>query len=427
MQKIILKINQLGRIRSSKIEVSPLMVFSGESGLGMSYLAILCHYFFEILINTHLINHYFLDNNIDYLKLSKSYKDAGTALTIQKKDLEKWLAKDAIKYLGYMLGNEKLEGDIEVILPKNIPDELVFSYKEEMTGLVNAEDVDIILTLHSLSYRIKDKTIFEEQPYSFLLRFVLIAFLFGGDYQKIQTTFVLPPSRGTALTENIQPRTGLFSEFVSDMQELNRARPKSEESSDTLLQLLSKIIEGEVVKDESSYIYKTNETQMPISAAAASIKEIAPLQIFAQKIDVSHTSILIEEPEAHLHPLKQRMMADVICALSKAGAAVQITTHSDYFLRRFNELIQFGRLYKKLGDNEKIKKMSNRTGIIPDMTPDETAIKAYCLLIRQEDGSSFVEEQNLEDGIPFKTFIDAVNQNLENYYTLREDYDNGGN
>lgn len=85
---------------------------------------------------------------------------------------------------------------------------------------------------------------------------------------------------------------------------------------------------------------------MPVSAAAASIREIAPLQILAKKQDVSKCAILVEEPEAHLHPLKQRMMADIIGALSHNGAIMQITTHSDYFLRRLNELIMFAKAKK---------------------------------------------------------------------------------
>ena len=37
MECIKVRIHQLGRIRDSEILVSPLMVFSGESGLGKSY------------------------------------------------------------------------------------------------------------------------------------------------------------------------------------------------------------------------------------------------------------------------------------------------------------------------------------------------------------------------------------------------------
>lgn len=85
MKCIKVRIDQLGRIRNSEILVSPLMVFSGESGLGKSYLALLCHYFFELLINTSRLNHFFVDNNIDFNILAKDFKDVGTALEIKNR------------------------------------------------------------------------------------------------------------------------------------------------------------------------------------------------------------------------------------------------------------------------------------------------------------------------------------------------------
>ena len=47
---IKIKIEKLGRVVESEIEIAPLMVFSGESGMGKSYLALLVHYFYDVLI-----------------------------------------------------------------------------------------------------------------------------------------------------------------------------------------------------------------------------------------------------------------------------------------------------------------------------------------------------------------------------------------
>ena len=138
MKCIKVRIDQLGRIRDSEILVSPLMVFSGESGLGKSYLALLCHYFFELLINTSRLNHFFVDNNIDFNILSKDFKDVGTALEIKKQDLEAWMAKDAILYLRYMLGYDGISGQIEITLPESVPDTMAFTYKNELTGRVSS-------------------------------------------------------------------------------------------------------------------------------------------------------------------------------------------------------------------------------------------------------------------------------------------------
>lgn len=419
MKCIKVRINQLGRIRDSEILVSPLMVFSGESGLGKSYLALLCHYFFELLINTSRLNHFFVDNNIDFNILSKDFKDVGTALEIKKQDLEAWMAKDAILYLRYMLGYDGISGQIEITLPESVPDTMAFTYKNELTGLVDKEEIYTILSLGNLRFRIQEKTQFDESPFAFLLRFVLIDYIFG-NYQKLDSTFVLPPSRGPILTEQIIPTTGMYSEFLTDMAGLNRIKPRPDTASEIVLKLFRTILEGEVDKEETTYIYTTNDASMPVSAAAASIREMAPLQILAKKQDVSRCAILVEEPEAHLHPLKQRMMADIIGALSHNGAIMQITTHSDYFLRRLNELIMFAKAKKTTDDPDKLRTLSEKVNIVEDMSIDESIIGAY-LLRKQADNTSIAVKQDISNGIPFAAFRDAILDNM-NYQDILGDY-----
>ena len=419
MKCIKVRIDQLGRIRDSEILVSPLMVFSGESGLGKSYLALLCHYFFELLINTSRLNHFFVDNNIDFNVLSKDFKDAGTALEIKKQDLEAWMAKDAILYLRYMLGYDGISGQIEITLPESVPDTMAFTYKKELTGLVDKEEIYTILSLGNLRFRIQEKTQFDESPFAFLLRFVLIDYIFG-NYQMLDSTFVLPPSRGPILTEQIIPTTGMYSEFLNDMAGLNRIKPRPDTASEIVLKLFRTILEGEVDKEETTYIYTTNDASMPVSAAAASIREIAPLQILAKKQDVSRCAILVEEPEAHLHPLKQRMMADIIGALSHNGAIMQITTHSDYFLRRLNELIMFEKTKKTTDDPDKLRTLSEKVNIVEDMSIDESIIGAY-LLRKQADNTSIAVKQDISNGIPFAAFRDAILDNM-NYQDILGDY-----
>ena len=419
MKCIKVRIDQLGRIRDSEILVSPLMVFSGESGLGKSYLALLCHYFFELLINTSRLNHFFVDNNIDFNILSKDFKDVGTALEIKKQDLETWMAKDAILYLRYMLGYDGISGQIEITLPESIPDTMAFTYKNELTGLVDKEEIYTILSLGNLRFRIQEKTQFDESPFAFLLRFVMIDYIFG-NYQMLDSTFVLPPSRGPILTEQIIPTTGMYSEFLNDMAGLNRIKPRPDTASEIVLKLFRTILEGEVDKEETTYIYTTNDASMPVSAAAASIREIAPLQILAKKQDVSRCAILVEEPEAHLHPLKQRMMADIIGALSHNGAIMQITTHSDYFLRRLNELIMFAKAKKTTDDPDKLRTLSEKVNIVEDMSIDESIIGAY-LLRKQADNTSIAVKQDISNGIPFAAFRDAILDNM-NYQDILGDY-----
>lgn len=408
MERIRIKINRLGRIRNSEVSFSQMVIFSGESGLGKSYLALLCHYFFEVLINTKRFENFFKTNNIIYDRTV--LRNQGIATTIYKKDLEVWLAEDALAYIGYML-NHNVDGDIEVKLPEAFPEMIEIKFEEQMMGLVDNEDTYIVLKTEHLTYKIKDNTSFEELPYAFLLRHELINILFG-NFKALKNTFVLPPSRGPLLTENIIPVTGLYKEYKNALDELNSANNIQEESDDYLLSLINDILEGNVTVNDNKYIYYMNDgVPLPISAAAASVKEIVPLELIAEKTNVANDAILIEEPEAHLHPQKQRMAADIIAAFFNAGAHLQITTHSDYFIGRINELMMLGRVKNRV-EKDRFEDICKKTGIYEGLALNRENISAY-LLKRNDDGNSVIDRLSMVDGIPFASFTDTIRKSMQ--------------
>lgn len=408
MERIRIKINKLGRIRNSEVSFSQMVIFSGESGLGKSYLALLCHYFFEVLINTKRFENFFKTNNIIYDRTV--LRNQGIATTIYKKDLEVWLAEDALAYIGYML-NHNVDGDIEVKLPEAFPEMIEIKFEEQMMGLVDNEDTYIVLKTEHLTYKIKDNTSFEELPYAFLLRHELINILFG-NFKALKNTFVLPPSRGPLLTENIIPVTGLYKEYKNALDELNSANNIQEGSDDYLLSLINDILEGNVTVNDNKYIYYMNDGgPLPISAAAASVKEIVPLELIAEKTNVANDAILIEEPEAHLHPQKQRMAADIIAAFFNAGAHLQITTHSDYFIGRINELMMLGRVKNRVEKN-RFEDICKKTGIYEGLALNRENISAF-LLKRNDDGNSVIDRLSMVDGIPFASFTDTIRKSMQ--------------
>lgn len=408
MERIRIKINRLGRIRNSEVSFSQMVIFSGESGLGKSYLALLCHYFFEVLINTKRFENFFKTNNIIYDRTV--LRNQGIATTIYKKDLEVWLAEDALAYIGYML-NHNVDGDIEMKLPEAFPEMIEIKFEEQMMGLVDNEDTYIVLKTEHLTYKIKDNTSFEELPYAFLLRHELINILFG-NFKALKNTFVLPPSRGPLLTENIIPVTGLYKEYKNALDELNSANNIQEGSDDYLLSLINDILEGNVTVNDNKYIYYMNDGgPLPISAAAASVKEIVPLELIAEKTNVANDAILIEEPEAHLHPQKQRMAADIIAAFFNAGAHLQITTHSDYFIGRINELMMLGRVKNRVEKN-RFEDICKKTGIYEGLALNRENISAY-LLKRNDDGNSVIDRLSMVDGIPFASFTDTIRKSMQ--------------
>lgn len=422
MERITITIHRLGAIKDSVIDMKPIMVFSGESGLGKSYVAMLCNYIFTVLLDKERFNRFFIQKGLVFNEMRAKLHNQGELFVLTKKEIEDFLAEDALSYLKYMLNSDQLEGDIEINLPNTVPSEIKASYEEEILGLQNNEEVYLKLSMLDLFYRAKDDTLGNESPYAFLLRYGLIGKIFG-DFKKLTDTFVLPPSRGPVLTEILDPISGLYAQFAKGLYKINRAQPHPEKNSEELVKLFSGILDGSIYREADKYYYRSNGKDLPISAAASSIREIAPLALLVERYDVGTISILFEEPEAHLHPLKQRMMADIISALNNAGAYMQITTHSDYLLRRINELINLQRIYLKYQDSTEFEKICKECKIPSCLKFDFSRLGAY-LLNRNSDGSSNIVPQDVEDGIPFSSFTDALNVSLANGYRLNEYLEN---
>lgn len=412
MDRIKVKINKLGRVANSSIEIAPMMIFSGESGMGKSYLALLSHFFYDVLILSDRVKRLeslFVEYGFDYNEMVKGFHDTGVALTISKQQLEQWMAKDAISYLRFMLNAPKLDGDIEVMLPSSVPAKMPIQYGVAKAGLVNSESREVVLTMGQIGFRVTQSAINDVTPFASIFSAYLTERLYGHIYA-IRSTFNMPPSRGPVLSENVTGNSGMYKDFIADVNDMSNVLPNNQQEPQDLMEQLHAIMEGVVQKEDGKYVYLTEGVHMPISAAASSIREIAPLQLLASKVIMGQTAILIEEPEAHLHPNKQRMMADVVGCIHKTGAYVHLTTHSDYFLRRINELILFQR-YADSHSEEEVTKLSERTGISTSFSIDGKKTVAY-LVERQDDGSSKVVEQNLKNGVPFTSFSDAVRESM---------------
>ena len=419
IKSVSFKIKRLGAITDSELTLNQFMILSGESGLGKSYVAMMCNYIFFLLWSRKRLNNFINEQGISFNESRLSWKNKGEAFVIKREVFLAWVNKDLDTFLSYMIGSDA-HADIEIDLP--IPDELHFGFSEEIEGLVDAEESYLRLNINNdLFFRTKneDESIGSESPLAFLLRYYLIDRIFG-NHKGFKYNYILPPSRGAVMTEDVDSVTGLFKEFTDMLRVINSSAEKPNEADPHLLEEFRKILDGRVYKEKNSgkYFYETDNANLPISAAASSIKEIAPLSLFINRFDVSVSSILIEEPEAHLHPLKQRMMADVLSMLVNNNACIQITTHSDYLLRRINELVvlnQISEIYKD--QPEEFERICNEVKIPSYLKLNHECLGAY-LLQRRDDGSVEIVCQNAQDGVKFDSFYTALRQNIDTRASL---------
>lgn len=414
MKAVLFNIRELGAVKDSTFELRPFMIFSGESGLGKSYVAFLVHYLYKLLISDRL-NVFFIDHGIDFQTIFEKKNSGDVLLSVSSHELFSWINKDAINYIGYLIGNEKLSGDIDIKIPYS-NDIFNFTYDDEIVGLDNHEDLFYKISLDNFTYRVLSRSFqASPEPFAALIKAVLLDTIWG-NHQILKHCYLMPPSRGALmeLTERPPFRSGMYEEFFDLKLDLNRPLLKSSEQSIAISECLSDVNMGDLQQVDGRIMYYTRSgVEMPLTAAASSIKELAPFTMMLNKFSTNGISVLFEEPEAHLHPDRQVKMADLIACAINNGCHMQVTTHSDYFLKRINNLIKLHILKGKM-DPTDFSKLLNEWKIREDFLIDMKNVGAF-LLKKTTNGCSEIVTQNiLEDNeIPFDSFYQVIEEDIQ--------------
>ena len=80
--------------------------------------------------------------------------------------------------------------------------------------------------------------------------------------------------------------------------------------------------------------YRAGGRSIPLPRASSSVSEIAPLSLYLKHVVGKKSMLVIEEPETHLHPANEVVLAKYIVRLVRGGLCVVLTTHSPYMLEK---------------------------------------------------------------------------------------------
>ena len=95
-----------------------------------------------------------------------------------------------------------------------------------------------------------------------------------------------------------------------------------------------------------NFFYQAQDVKdgIRIDQSSSMVSELAPLVLFLRSSIKPGDTLIIQEPEAHLHPGAQADMAVILARLVRAGVKVIITTHSDWLLQEIGNLTLEGLL-----------------------------------------------------------------------------------
>jgi len=202
---------------------------------------------------------------------------------------------------------------------------------------------------------------------------------------------------------------GLIGEFLEELihaSEGLRRRSRVGEGASPFQSALE-VLEEDLLKGAVDFSYpdgvpvpeivyrtraKRKKLEIPIQRASSTVGELAPLVLWIKYLLRPGGMLVIEEPEAHLHPENQRRVARALVRLVRAGVTVLCTTHSPLILHQVSNHILASRAdparWKELGFTEE------------DLLREEE-VGAYLFRMREDGRGSEIQPLRIELGFGF--------------------------
>ena len=444
-------IENFGPIIKGEIELNPLTIFIGPNNSGKSYTATLIH---SLYTSFYRLGSPYMYYALDHETREKPIEIGGPFK--REEDIlekgEEWISehKEEIIRTAKEIMTEEIKKEIESSYSSKI-DNLVrigektfrieMNQNSNMFVIENSKDNLKVVksppvevpdirtiakavggygkTVHSLSFRLAD---------------VLIV-LFRETFREFsRPTHYLPASRSgilqtykalmSGVIESI-PYMGLerlnmprLSKIVSNLVSTIIDMPSGEGPLFRLAcELEEEILSGNIVMEgigRYRYLeikYEYMDTLIPLQRASSTVSELAPLVLYLKYVIKPGDTLIIEEPESHLHPQNQSILAKYFVKLIKKDVNLIITTHSEFLLEKLSNFI----MLSSVDEQKRIEKYRCKEFLQPG------EISVYLFKPDQKGGNTIEEVEITKEGISQEEFLRVHESLYDETYKLRMD------
>ncbi len=148
--------------------------------------------------------------------------------------------------------------------------------------------------------------------------------------------------------------SGVIADFIKNLILYDEVDEPDERITSLADALESEVLAGQIFmkpgrRGYPEFFYRSGKLkeEIRLTRVSSMVSELAPLVLLLRGGIGPGDMLIIEEPEAHLHPGAQSEMALTLARLIRAGVRVVITTHSDWLLKEIANLIRLGELKQK--------------------------------------------------------------------------------
>ena len=227
-----------------------------------------------------------------------------------------------------------------------------------------------------------------------------------------------------ASTAGLRPSTyvpmlsGILTDYLDQLIHLHKIEPRNRRHRKHDIKLLATQMEANILKGEvlikrlhefgsSTFEFRPDgwKRKLPFTRVSSMVSELAPVVLYLRYLVNPGDTLIIEEPEAHLHPAMQAAFAKELAKIVRSGVRIIVTTHSEWFLEKIGNLTRLASLPK-----------SRRSGIEEEnVALDTNDVGAWLFKISNRPKGSMVEEIQLdpETGL-FPSDYSDVSESLYN-------------
>ena len=201
-------------------------------------------------------------------------------------------------------------------------------------------------------------------------------------------------SAGLRSAPHIPTLSGVLADFLEQLISLDEResltpRPGAASAKEIEQDMLSGAIRLDLSETRyPSFFYRPNgwKDDLPLLNTSSMVTELAPVVLYLRHLVGRGDTLIIEEPESHLHPEMQAAFARQLARLARSGVHVIVTTHSEWILDQFANLVRMSELDEK--------QRSGLPGRDAVLRPDQFG--AWLFRRKQRPNGSVVEEIRID-------------------------------
>ncbi|WP_369710983.1 AAA family ATPase [Leptotrichia sp. HSP-334] len=354
-----LTINNIGKLKNAEVVIDGITVITGENDTGKStvgkVLWSVFNGFYEIDEKVYNEKVSELEKIVDKLMKANGYNKIADNFKDFFGIFDRTEAKIAIE----LLKNNKnySEDEIKIIInnyKKDLKIENISNFVQEINETLKISDKEIIkvivsrimnkefhnqinaifsrekMNIGEISLKIKDKEIdlkIENNEISDVQNY----FLINKETMYIDNPFILDSYDFEDKNHQTHLATNVFSENENSVISEIKVKKKL----NNIYQKLNSVLSGEILENKNfKFVYRKNGEDIDLKNLSTGLKTFAIIKMLLQNGTLEENgTIILDEPEIHLHPEWQLKFAELIVLLQREfGMHILLTTHSPYFL-----------------------------------------------------------------------------------------------